>query len=86
MKKLILKKFQKYNKNTLIKFLNYKVKVIGPLGILEKNFINKNNKSIYYLFILNNINFGNNNIFVSKNLVKVFFNIIEKLIIGVTYG
>lgn len=86
MQKLILKKFQKYNKNTLIKFINYKIKVIGPLGILEKIFINKNNKSLYYLFIINNSVNYKNNIIISNNLIRSFFNIIEKLLIGVNYG
>ncbi len=88
MQKLILEKFKKYNKNhnVVIKFINYQIKVIGPLGIIEKKILNKNKKSIYFLFILNNLKFFNNNIIISKTLIKSFFDIIDKLIIGVTFG
>lgn len=49
---LILKKFQKYSKNTSIKFINYTIKIIGPLGILEKTLINNKNNNLYYLIHL----------------------------------
>lgn len=82
---LILKKFQKYSKNTIIKFTNYKIKVIGPLGILEKILINKKNHSLYYLIYMSNINSLNNLVISNRNL-KIFFDILNKLIIGVNYG
>lgn len=82
---LILKKFQKYSKNTSIKFINYTIKIIGPLGILEKTLINNKNNNLYYLIHLWNITPMNNLIISQKNL-KIFFDILNKLIIGVNYG
>lgn len=82
---LILKKFQKYSKNTNIKFINYKIKVIGPLGVLEKILINNKNKNLYYLIYLSNVQSLNNLVISNKNL-KIFFDILNKLIIGVNYG
>jgi hypothetical protein len=88
MQKLVLEKFKKYNNNynVVLKFINYQIKVIGPLGIIEKKLLNKDKKSIYFLFILNNFKIFNNNIIISKTLIKSFFSIIDKLIIGVTFG
>ena len=82
---LIFNKFQKYNKNTFIKFINYKIQVIGPLGILEKLIIKNNNNKIYYLLLLINKKYQNN-LIISEKLLKSLFDILNKLIIGVNYG
>jgi hypothetical protein len=85
MNKLIIFKFQKYNKLIKYAFLHNKIIVKGPLGILEKNIINNSNEFLYYLFKFNSLSLFNNMI-ISNKLLRVLFNILNKMVIGVLYG
>jgi hypothetical protein len=79
--------FQKrHNNNINLKLLFNKIRIIGPLGILEKNIKYNINKYKIMFISFNATKYNFNNFLISNQFKSIFFNDLFKLLAGVLNG
>lgn len=82
-KEKILLLFRKYQEmNVDIKILYSKIKVVGPLGVVERNF----EKNKYCFLLLSSGILKQNSFLLSNKFYNLFFNDFFKMLVGVTTG